>query len=1420
MRSINLLKLFTIFGTTIFYSNKVRSAIPTCVDETVTSGNTTTTTCKNSATGYDYCLFSKKVIQYDLGTSSSSACDGTKVVDWDALKSGLYFIKKTGGVLGTSDTTDTDITAVDLEINENDDSITNISEREKIEKGYYLQANSVVVACKSSTKCAKFAPGTIAAALKGDKFVIDNEDNGLLKYDESDPEKVAEIKDGYYLNAGYDGTSSNALIKCEKSKCVTTNASEGYVYKDGSDENKIIICAKTDDGLICDSDNGENNTAYINYSEITKASKPLITCSGGKCEETALPADEIYTYYVDGLTPEKIISCQTSSNQCQEEDASDGDHYVSYKSESANEIIECTSDGTKVTCTSKEAQKSDGYYINSGNEASTNQTISCDSTNGCISVHVNPGYYYNNDSKEDAELIRCTLTECKTFSSSDTEVKCPSDTSTIKSTTICHNGSKLVLYESENLDKPLEYDQSDLYVYETVKKFPSITSDVTTLFKISKYGVERFIVSGVVIVNSSTNNLVSTQDIGSSDDDSSTLGTGTVIYDCSTTTKVCKKRLSCTNNTYMFDTQNNRAIFCNNGKLSSVSGAGNYVDGNTLSGTRTPYIIQCDSDDICTHVAPTIASYYKNSGYDSSTNALIYCSGTNCYTTYANTGYYVAEEQTGIIYCSSSSSCVMKEASSAGNNVNYVNSGANKYTNALIYCTKKSCYPKTAKNGYYFASKVTSLIYCESSNSCTEITPSVNYYYYADTSDNKNYIINCSKVSTSIICSKEIADTGSYLTSQSNVLITCTKSGTCKQITAKPGFYQSAVKITVNTKRDVSNIENESELVSDITGRDTTTTYNIIECTTTNCELLTAEELSTIPICEHNSGKCYITLAYAMSKSAVTSITAGNICTNSDRSKFYFATDNIVVAPNVIAGQTATYVYTTTTTNCLVADSKYDNYYYTIGSDIYHISDGTISHFYDSGYYFIDVEKNVLVNSNSIDNYNNENVKLYKCNGISCKILDKPDDVSYYSDVNKRIVKYNVNSDSYNFAYEKDITCIFANNKCTPNADLNNREFCITYKGELCLAAADIKNRETGDCFRASSVNNYIYGFNQYLYRMDVNSATIVDENGYYLVSLSTNNTISSKDYKNRMVSANSIRIYGCYNSNCKIYEPEAGVYYYDKNAKIMLKSENKAWSAPANSGYALVSVNPNEKYIYKFKTELDEVTLLGKAATGYYYTIDNEMYECNENDNTCSLIEESDYYFTNTGEIFYCVYDSENLEKTECTKQSCYAGQNYYINENYYRCEAGSYLTPIKSRNCKYDENVIVNFPVILKEEFPNNIKQAIESVEKNNNSTAIAVRSNKKYLAVVPAIYTNCTYNVEETEASYDFVCINNFVAVNDEDDTLEICSIENLGYVECVEDETNPEKCNPSGSLSRIVFNFFTLAFAVFTTLYFIF
>jgi len=405
--------------------------------------------------------------------------------------------------------------------------------------------------------------------------------------------------------------------------------------------------------------------------------------------------------------------------------------------------------------------------------------------------------------------------------------------------------------------------------------------------------------------------------------------------------------------------------------------------------------------------------------------------------------------------------------------------------------------------------------------------------------------------------------------------------------------------------------------------------------------------------------------------------------------------------------------------------------------------------------------------------------------------------LTYYADVNKRILRYNVNSDSYTFAYEKDIICIFANNKCTPNADMKGREFCITYKGELALVKSDIKNRETGECYKASSITSNIYGFSQYLYSMNVNAARMVDETGYNIVNLSTNTTVVGKNFKSKN---SGLVIYGCQLSSCKEYEPDEDTYYYDKKAKTLLRYRDGIWQTPANSGYAYISLEPNDENIYRFTKTVDDIQIKARAVNGYYYTVDGEMYHCDQDDDTgCTPIDDSGYYFTNAGEVYYCVHDSEELEPTECTKQACVSGQYYYINEAYYRCESSSTLVPVMARHCNYNENVIMNFPLALTEEYPDKVKQAVDNIAKNNNSTAILTRRGRNYLESVSGIFTNCTYNAEETRSSFDMLCINNYVKVDEENDDVKICSLEHLGYVECIEDNDNPEKCNVSAAMA---------------------
>jgi len=450
----------------------------------------------------------------------------------------------------------------------------------------------------------------------------------------------------------------------------------------------------------------------------------------------------------------------------------------------------------------------------------------------------------------------------------------------------------------------------------------------------------------------------------------------------------------------------------------------------------------------------------------------------------------------------------------------------------------------------------------------------------------------------------------------------------------------------------------------------------------------------------------------------------------------------------------------------------------------------------------------------NMDEYNDKNVKIYKCNGVDCTIIDKLKTVSYIADINKKIIKYDPLLDKYSFAYSKDIICIHDedSNKCTPKYDLEKREFCITYKGELALTTKDIKSRESGECYKSSDIDTNIYGYSDYLYKMDQFFATMVDNTAYYMITKMTNYTAEHKDYLKK---PKSITIYGCTKKNCDIYAPKPNIYYYDNGSKAMYKLENEVWKSPEKDGYAYISISPLETYIYKFSIKQNKVNIEEKATSGFYYTVDNEMYECTNSQ--CEPISDSGYVFTNEGEIYYCEHDSEGLEATVCRVQSCIVGQYYYIDNYYYKCDSESNLRIIKSRDCTQSTKYVVNFPTVLSDDYPSDVRNALNKIYKNNNSTAITKKGHN-YLQVIPAIYTNCEYNFEDKEATMELLCVKNYVSFNKFNET-EICSISNMGYVVCTEDSDNPKKCYPSLAIKSIHISLSYIVVAIITILTFL-
>ncbi|ORX84090.1 scaffoldin [Anaeromyces robustus] len=1172
--------------------------------------------------------------------------------------------------------------------------------------------------------------------------------------------------------------NSTSLVTCMGNKLckINTISANGYYVNSGNNESgKLISCLTKDSTIVCQ--NKQINEGYFLNSGPDKSSKPLIHCISSVCNTEVINGNN-YFLNAGSLNSnmDSLIYC--SDVTCTTIITANNQFYIGYNNDS-NMLISCNDKG----CSIINSVSDKGYYKNSGENNNLMPLIHCNSYDNCSGVSITePGYYI--DASTTNHVFFCSDT-C-----SSVDVKTIDATIPGKCTIIDNYFVMIGNYNEKDNNYDILYTSNeDLYYYLEItpeSKFPSIISTVKTLFKISSYSITRVVVDGIISINDNSHRI---------NNQSANLTNGDSLFKCTKSKMICEKEDTCSTGSFYLDVNNKIGYRCNSNKLNVIS-KGYYLDSNKMNGSYHPYLIYCKAVNDCTYVTNP-SDYYINSGHDNNsskfdTDILIYCNNNSCKPVpCTSNSYYIAGNSDIInneyIYCSSSTQCEYKKSLSESY---YINSGQDKNKKALIKCVNGKCQSINANNGYYINDKSDELIYCDSGNNCSIIKASSGFYYTNNDTDGIKKIIECT-TKTNVSCEKKKANNGYYISNTSNILIDC-MSDKCKTIYATNGIFRSATTTTTTTTT-----MNYKKRNSSIHERDTQVVYNIISCTNTGCHQLSASELAAIPVCTFERNKCFITTKYSINPSAVSSIKAGEYCTNLDHSIIYFATDTVVTDPEIIDGTTSIYTTTTTTTNCIEVTSEYSSYYYTVNGNIYRINDGRITQETQSGYYFINIETNTLVNGNTIEEYNNPNCKLFKCNDSSCNIVEKPNTTTYYADVNKKIIKFDINNNLYTFPYDKDIVCIYNNNKCTPKYDLKNQEFCITYTGELVLASSDIKSHETGDCYKSNNIISYIFGYSQHLYEMDSNSAQLIDTAGYYIVSMATNSTASYKDYNNS--NNNIIKIYGCLNSSCKEYEPIEGIYYYDYLSRYMYKYEDGVWSTPKISGYVFASIIPNDIYIYRFSINMNNKVLLeGKAVSGYYYTVDNEMYDCDENYG-CEKISDNGYYFTNNGEMYYCLYDSEELEKTTCVKQNCYIGEYYFIDGIYYRCEFGSIYNYISGKYCNYNERVIVNFPVAINTDYPSEVYEAITKISKNNNSTAIINNKINNYLTVIPGIYTNCTYNYEDKTSSFDLLCINNFVTLDD-DDNAQICSISQLGYVECVEDESNKEKCNPSLSFAR--------------------
>ncbi|ORX85797.1 hypothetical protein BCR32DRAFT_303912 [Anaeromyces robustus] len=605
---------------------------------------------------------------------------------------------------------------------------------------------------------------------------------------------------------------------------------------------------------------------------------------------------------------------------------------------------------------------------------------------------------------------------------------------------------------------------------------------------------------------------------------------------------------------------------------------------------------------------------------------------------------------------------------------------------------------------------------------------------------------------------------------------------------------------SVNLKRDMEDMNKNLELSNRATSNEAS--YTLIICNDGSCNELTSEELNLIPICTYNNDVCYLdnSRISTIQNVRITSVVAGEYCTDASRSTIYFATETIVEYNNVISGVLST--SKSSTKNCIKASAQYSNNLFTVGNNIYRVNEGYITQVFDTGYYFIDIIKNSLVYGMEIKDYNDINVLLYKCDGASCRIMDKPSSTTYYTDVSKRIIKYSLEDDKYLFVNDKqENICTFSYNTCTPKYDIMENDFCITAEGNLVVARETIKAKETGQCFSSNSINKNVlaYSHSSTLYLLNSNAAKQVTMSGYFFAE---NVNYYSADYRSFNTTRAGITLYGCIENNCKIYEPKPNIYYFDVLTNYLIeKTKDNIWISPYSLGYINVSVNPEETYIYSYTISENKELLLTKVnKDGYYYTIDQKMYQCDtQSTKSCKEIEDTAYILTNTNELYYCIVDSEG-EDTECFKKTCALGQTYYIQDNYYKCTIGSYFELIRQKTCDYNEVLVINFPLIYIDSFPTSIYKTISNIAKNNQYLPTEKES-RTSLESVQGVFTNCTIDdYDSSIINYDQICMANHVKLN-QDKEPDICSIQLLGYTFCVVDDgDNPNKCNPSSAFTQ--------------------
>jgi len=229
------------------------------------------------------------------------------------------------------------------------------------------------------------------------------------------------------------------------------------------------------------------------------------------------------------------------------------------------------------------------------------------------------------------------------------------------------------------------------------------------------------------------------------------------------------------------------------------------------------------------------------------------------------------------------------------------------------------------------------------------------------------------------------------------------------------------------------------------------------------------------------------------------------------------------------------------------------------------------------------------------------------------------------------------------------------------------------------------------------------------------------------------------------------------------------------------------------------------------------------------------------ENDYSCELITTPNDYFTVNGFILHCEdkeieeeeegeedqRKEENSTLFQCEIMKCNSDEIYSIYEDYYRCHSNHLLLKINNKQCSFNEKVVINYPTMFNNAMDEDVYRQVlnaEALQEKYHRKTSRSRRRKPEDNIIPSIhgvFTNCTYDKEVKVFNYDLICAEDQVMVNLHTKIIEICSKMDYGFVQCVAEENNPDRCNPNASPPMIIIPYFKqILFILFLSLLFIY